>query len=90
MSDPANTDDSTANQVAIRFDDMGRKVRENIMNGFSGAVMICPPVGNPIEWLIVAGDRDAALFWSTLKTQVEIRIAELRHHEQRNTVGWNR
>jgi hypothetical protein len=70
-----NTD--TAEAAATQFAEMARKITENATNGFSGAVVVVPPGGNPINLLLVSPIGDEALFWATLKTQVDIRLGEL-------------
>lgn len=64
------------------FADMARKISENENNGFSGAIVAVSPSGEKIELLLLAGTADEALFWSTLKTQIDIRLAQLAQSER--------
>ena len=86
MSD-APRDLETAKVAARQFAEMARKIEENATNGFSGAVVVVPPAGEPINLLLVSSLGDEALFWATLKTQVEMRFADLQQRQSQPT-GW--
>jgi hypothetical protein len=73
---------------AARFTDMARKITENANNGFSGAFVIIPPDGNAIDLLYLAGQTDAAVFWSTAKTMIEIEIGKIQDRDRQRTTGW--
>jgi hypothetical protein len=74
---------------ADRFLDMARKISENAGNGFSGAFVVVPPSGDPIDLLYLAGATDAAVFWGTLDTMVKIAIGKIQDAErQGNRPGW--
>jgi hypothetical protein len=77
-----------AEAAAAKFGDMQRKISENAANGFGGAVVICGPDGTPVEWLMVGGDSDAALFWGTVQTQVGLKMEQLKQEAQRRESGW--
>ena len=77
-----------AQTAAARFTEMARKVSENAANGFSGAVVIHPPFGDPIEWLLVGMSNDQSLFWSTLQTQITIKLEELKNEARGPQAAW--
>ncbi len=74
--------------AAHAFAEMARKIAENATNGFSGAVLAFPPDGDPVELLLLANAGDAALFWGTLLTQVQIKLSQLKDAEQQGAAGW--
>ena len=78
----SDRDMDTANSAAAQFADMARKITENAVNGFSGAVVVVPPGGNPINLLLVSPVGDDALFWGTLDAQIKIRLAELAQRQE--------
>ena len=83
MTGVVNTD--TANSAADLYADMARKIKENAANGFSGAILACPPSGEAISLFMLSPSGDEALFWSTLLTQVQMKVNDL---QQRQSTGW--
>jgi len=81
-------DTTTGEAAAARFAEMSRKIAHNTANGFSGAIVAFPPGGEPIELLLLANAGDEALFWGTLKGQVEIKLRELAEQQQNRQRGW--
>ena len=67
------------NEAAERFRVMAARIDHNDPTTFGGAVVIIPPAngGEPIELLILDLKADPAQFWSTIKTRIEIKLAEL-------------
>ena len=61
------------------FSDMAALVAHNAQNSFGGACVIVPPpnAGANVELLMLDPKVDPAQFWSTLKTKIEIVLAEL-------------
>lgn len=73
------------NEAAERFRQMAAAIDHNADGTFGGAVVIIPPAngGEPIELLILDLKADPAQFWATIKTRIEIKLAEL-DDRQRN------
>lgn len=69
------------------FTDMARKIDENSGNGFSGAFVIVPPAGDPVELLYLASVPDEAMFWSALKSAVDIALAKIADRERGSGFG---
>lgn len=68
------------NEAAERFRVMAARIDHNDPTTFGGAVVIIPPAndgGESIELLILDLKADPAQFWSTIKTRIEIKLAEL-------------
>ena len=67
------------NVAADRFRTMAQAIDHNAGETFGGAAVIIPPAngGEPIELLILDLKADPAQFWSTIKTRIEIKLAEL-------------
>ena len=78
------SDSGVAQAASAQFADMSRKISDNQTNGFCGAVVAFPPAGDPVELLMLANG-DEALFWSTLLTQVQMKVNDL---QQRQSKGW--
>lgn len=70
-------DESDLAAVAAEFfTSMASRIQANSGAEFAGAVVVVPPEGNPIEMLIVDPTRNPAVFWSTVKSLVDMKIAE--------------
>jgi hypothetical protein len=69
------------------FTKMAARIEHNLEGStFGGAVVIVPPVGEQIEMLTFdSGSAAAAVFWSTLKTRIQMEIDKLE--EQQRTAG---
>jgi hypothetical protein len=77
---------------ATKFREMADRIDHNVDSRFAGAVVIIPPTaeqggygGDPIEILMLDPSGNPAQFWSTLKTRVEITLAELQERERAQT-----
>ena len=88
MSDLVET---SKNEAADRFTAMAAAIEHNASATFGGAVVIIPPIngGEPIELLILDLKADPAQFWSTIKTRIEIKLAEL-DEKQRSQQAFGR
>jgi hypothetical protein len=62
-----------------RFKAMAADIEHNGPSKFGGAVVIIPPAngGEAIELLMLDLKADPAQFWATIKTRIEIKLAEL-------------
>ena len=76
--------DIPKNEAAERFTAMAAAIEHNAGATFGGAVVIIPPPngGEPIELLILDLKADPAQFWSTIKTRIEIKLAELDERQR--------
>jgi hypothetical protein len=79
---------SDTNDPAEPFERMARKITDNTGRGFSGAFVVVPPDGKPMDLLYLAEQSDVAVFWSTLKTMVEIELGKIADRERGRTQGW--
>jgi len=77
------------NEAAERFTAMAASIEHNPIATFGGAVVIMPPLngGEPIELLILDLKADPAQFWSTIRTRIDIKLAEL-DETRRNTTAF--
>jgi hypothetical protein len=75
---------------AISFRSMANKIDLNTSSGFAGAFVIVPPDGDPQDLLLLDSNANPAIFWSTLKTRVEIALAELDAQERQTGYGGRR
>jgi hypothetical protein len=55
------------------FDKMAAHVRLNRDAKFGGAFLMVPPDGDPVE-LIILGNDQPAIFWSSVKTLAEMAL----------------
>ena len=80
-----------AEQAAERFFQMRELLNRNSESTFGGAVVIIPPknAGEQIELLMLDSAGDAAQFWSTIKTRIDLVLDKLRDQE-RNVQGFGR
>lgn len=52
--------------------------------GFGGAVVIVPPTGgDPIEILMLDPHADLAMFWGTIRTKIDIALANAESEKRR-------
>jgi len=63
-----------AEERAKLFDAMAAQIRLNAKAKFGGAFLMVPPDGDPVE-LILLGQDQPAIFWSSVKTLAEIALA---------------
>ena len=77
------------NEAAERFRAMAASLDHNAAATFGGAVVIVPPTGDPIEILMLDNKADLAQFWSTIKTRIDIKLAEI-DEQQRNQQAFGR
>lgn len=77
---------------ASRFQKMAERIEHNANSTFGGAAVIVPPAdgGDPIEIMLLDSRGDVAQFWSTLKTRIDIRIAELQMLQMRQQSPYGR
>lgn len=77
--------------AARAFALMAERVMHNKDATFGGAVVIVPPknAGDQVELLMLDAQGDAAQFWSTLKSRIEIVLDKLREQE-RNASAFGR
>jgi len=70
------TDDQPdpAEERAKLFDAMAAQIRLNASAKFGGAFLMVPPDGDPVE-LILLGQDQPAIFWSSVKTLAEIALS---------------
>lgn len=72
------------------FRRVAEKIEINKDNGFAGAFVIVPPEGEPQDMLLLDSSASPVIFWSTLKTRVDIALAELDEAERRGGFGGRR
>jgi hypothetical protein len=77
--------ETSKNDAAERFRVMAAAIEHNYASTFGGAVVIIPPpfAGDPIELLILDLKADPAQFWATIKTRIEIKLAELDQQQRK-------
>lgn len=81
------TDTPEPKDHAAPFRRVADKVETNRDNGFAGAFVIVPPDGEPQDLLLLDGNASPIIFWSTLKTRVDIALAELEQNERQGPFG---
>lgn len=59
------------------FRAMADQIDRNEQSQFGGACVIVPPVGDPVQVLILNSQRDAAQFWGMLDATVKLALATL-------------
>ncbi len=64
------------------FTTMAEAITHNAGSTFGGAVVIVAPDGTRIETLMLDASGEIAQFWSTIKTRVEIVIANLQDQQR--------
>ena len=77
---------------ASYFDSMAKRITKNADQPFGGAVVIVPPGTNqPIEILMLDPNSDMALFWGTIRTKIDIALANAEAEKrQRSGFGQGR
>ena len=76
-SDPAKR----FSAMAERIEHMGTRPA---LAGFGGAVVIVPPSpGEPIEILMLDPHADLAMFWGTIRTKIDIALANAEADKRR-------
>lgn len=63
------------------FKAMADQIDHNEAGGFAGAFVIAPPGAEPHRMLFLNPSADAAIFWGTLKTVVDMALAELAQQQ---------
>ena len=63
------------------FRAMAEQIEHNADAGFGGAFVIQPPGGEPLRMLFLNPSPDAAVFWGTLKTTIDMALAELAQQQ---------
>ena len=71
------------------FTKMAARLLHNADATFGGAVVIVPPVGDPIELLMLDAQGDAGQFWGTIKTRIQLAVDKL-DEQQRVAQGFGR
>jgi hypothetical protein len=81
MTEPLITDrPSDIDALATPFEAMATQVRHNGHASFGGAFVIVPPVAGgtePIVTLVLDPKQDPILFWSSVKSKIEMVLAQL-------------
>lgn len=85
MSDPISSPDNAA-----LFREMAERIKLNEANGFGGAVVIVPPKGAAGITSLMVEDGDPAFFWSTLKSRIDLALAQLAEQEAQARGGYGR
>jgi hypothetical protein len=75
---------------ASAFRRMADKIDTNRENGFAGAFVIVAPDGSAHSALLLDDAADAAMFWSTIKTRVDIAIGEIEANERQGASPYGR
>ncbi len=69
-----------------RFADMAIRIAHNASQSFGGAVVIVPPAGaEPIEILMLDPHADLAMFWGTIRTKIDIALANAEAEKRRQS-----
>lgn len=63
------------------FREMAVQIEHNAEAGFGGAFVICPPGSDPLRMLFLNPSPDPAVFWGTLKTTIDMALAELAQRD---------
>ena len=81
--------DTSEEKPSDRFRTMAAAIDHNANSTFGGAAVIIPPdnSGSPIELLMLDAQANPAQFWSTIKSRIDIILAEL-DEKQRNLTGF--
>jgi hypothetical protein len=64
------------------FKDMALRIERNKPEDFCGAFVIVTPDGDKSELLLLNNQKNAAVFWSLLKTTAEIALSEIEMNER--------
>ena len=68
-----NDQPDPAEERAKLFDAMAAQIRLNAGAKFGGAFLMIPPDGDPVE-LVILGQDQPAIFWSSVKTLAQIAL----------------
>ena len=63
------------------FKEMAEQIDHNADAGFAGAFVICPPNGEAQRMLLLNPSADPAIFWGTVKTVVDMALAEIAQQQ---------
>ena len=71
-----------------RFRKMAERIDHNKDAGFGGACVFVPPqgMGDPIEILILDTGSEAAQFYSTVATRIQLTLDKLQNQNQASSV----
>lgn len=72
-----NAQDKLHDKAAESFLQMSERIKHNRDQPFGGAVVIYPPDGDPIEFLLLDGSADVVQFWATAKKRIENALEDL-------------
>ncbi len=68
------------------FQDMARRITDNMSHAFGGAVVILPPGStDSIEILMLDQHADLAMFWGTIRTKIDIALANAEAEKRRQS-----
>lgn len=69
---------------ASSFAAMAARITQNASQPFGGAVVIIPPgTGQTIELLMLDPNSDLAIFWTTIRTKIDIALANAEADKRR-------
>ena len=71
---------------AALFDQMAAQIRLNKDAKFGGAFLMVPPDGDPVE-LVILGNDQPAIFWSSVKTLAEMALEAANKLQRRGGFG---
>ncbi len=67
--------------AAQPFADMAARIERIEPTEFAGAVVVVPPSGEPIAFLVTDPTPHLAQFWSSVASRIEVAAAEARERE---------
>lgn len=70
------------------FRAMAARIDLNAETGFGGACVIIPPGGDAHDMLILDTAESPVIFWATLKSRVDIALAEIDQAERSGMSGF--
>jgi hypothetical protein len=75
--------DERAALAVSTFSGMAELVGHNASRGFGGAFAVIPPGdGEPVTLLLLDNAQSPAMFWSSLKTKIDMALAEIEESER--------
>lgn len=77
---------SIEEDAAALLRSMAERIEINRGAGFAGAFVIVPPGSEPQQLLILDGQMNPIVFWSTLKTKVDLALDEISNKDKQK--GW--
>jgi hypothetical protein len=83
------TDIPQDDDPSVHFSAMAQRIIHNAGGEFGGAAVIISPGGIQIEVLMLGAGSDEAQFLSTIKTRIDIKLAEV-DEKQRNQTAFGR